>query len=563
MNAQRTPSDSLHQDAALPQTSTGHQPHDLKSLPIGISSLAKLRAYDFVYVDKTQLALKLICRPGAFFLSRPRRFGKSLFVDTLKEIFEGNRALFEGLHIHDRWDWRCTYPVIKIDFAGGVLQSRAELDQKIRGALLKTAKSLGVDCELPDIQGQFGELIAATHQRHGRRAVVLVDEYDKPILDNIDRPEVAAAMREGLKNLYSVLKEQDAHLHFVFMTGVTKFSKVSLFSGMNQLNDITLDAAYSSICGYTENDLQQAFGAHLAGVDLAEVRRWYNGYNWTGPDTVYNPFDILLFLDKGGRFQDYWFETGNPSFLLKLFQRRRYFLPSLEQVDVREAILQSFDVEQIDPVTLLFQSGYLTIKETFTDLGQMMFRLGVPNTEVKVALNNRLINAYTALEHCATDLQRAIHHQLLAADLEGLVATVKRLFAAIAWRNFTHNDLAEAEGYYASVLYAFFSALDARVTPEDISNHGQVDLTVRLGAQIYLIEIKVLRRGSVAGGDVAGGGDAAPSTPSRPNPALAQIRARNYAAKYRGEPGVSVHELGLVFCPRLRSLIQADWARAG
>jgi hypothetical protein len=145
-----------------------------------------------------------------------------------------------------------------------------------------------------------------------------MDEYDKPILDNIDQPEVAAAMREGLKNLYSVLKGQDAHLQFVFMTGVTKLSKVSFFCGMNQFNDITLDTAFSSICGYTKNDLQQAFGAHLAGVDLAEVRRWYNGYNWTGPDTVYNPFDILLFVDKGGRFYNDWFETGNPSFLLQL-----------------------------------------------------------------------------------------------------------------------------------------------------------------------------------------------------------------------------------------------------
>jgi hypothetical protein len=543
-------------------------PQRLAGLPLGIQSLGLLREGGFVYVDKTDFAHRLVRSAGRYFLSRPRRFGKSLFVDTLKEIFEGNEALFEGLYIHDRWNWRCTYPVIKIDFADGLLHSRQAMDLRILDLLHTNAERLEVSCEAQDLAGRFGALIRNARAKHGQRAVVLVDEYDKPILDNIDQPEVAAAMREGLKNFYSVLKGQDAHLQFVFMTGVTKFSKVSLFSGMNQLNDITLDAAYSSICGYTENDLQQAFGAHLAGVDLAEVRRWYNGYNWTGLDTVYNPFDILLFIDKGGRFKNYWFETGNPSFLLKLFQSRRYFLPSLEQVDVREVILESFDVERIDPVTLLFQSGYLTIKNTFTDLGQLMFRLGVPNTEVKVALNDRFINAYTALDHSATDLQRAIRNQLLAADLQGLVATVKRLFAAIPWRNFSHNDLADAEGYYASVLYAFFSALDARVIPEDISNHGQVDLTVRLGAQLYLIEIKVLRRSRNAGkpgaGDHAasardeGDGDA---RPSRTNPALAQLRARNYAAKYRGESGVAVHELGLVFCPRLRNLIQANWAK--
>ncbi|PNK11877.1 ATP-binding protein, partial [Cylindrospermopsis raciborskii] len=234
-----------------------------KNLPLGINTLDKLRGSNCVYVDKTQLAFQLIKQPGAFFLSRPRRFGKSLFVDTLKEIFEGNQKLFEGLYIHDQWDWSRKFPVIKIDFAGGVLKNRQELDQKINGIFLKTAQSLGVDYELEDIQGRFGEIIAGACQRFGERTVVLVDEYDKPILDNIDNPPIAAEMREGLKNLYSVLKEQDANIQFIFMTGVTKFSKVSLFSGLNQLTDITISRDFSTICGYTQEDLEQTFAQHL------------------------------------------------------------------------------------------------------------------------------------------------------------------------------------------------------------------------------------------------------------------------------------------------------------
>ncbi|NLQ05642.1 ATP-binding protein, partial [Cylindrospermopsis raciborskii] len=423
-----------------------------KNLPLGINTLDKLRGSNCIYVDKTRLAFQLIKQPGAFFLSRPRRFGKSLFIDTLKEIFEGNQKLFEGLYIYDQWDWSRKFPVIKIDFAGGVLKNRQELDQKINGILLKTAQSLGVDYELKDIQGRFGEIIAGAYQRFGERAVVLVDEYDKPILDNIDNPPIAAEMREGLKNLYSVLKEQDANIQFIFMTGVTKFSKVSLFSGLNQLTDITIDTRYSSICGYTETDLTQSFGEHLAGADREAVRSWYNGYNWTGSESVYNPYDILMFIDKGKIFHNYWFETGNPTFLVKLFQANRYFLPNLEHLEVTEEILESFEVERINPVTLLFQSGYLTIDHTFIRRHRSMFALKIPNMEVRLTLNDHFINAYTEIVNEKSAIQDRLYEYMCNGDLESTVKAVKRLFAGIPWRNFTNNDLANFEGYYASVL---------------------------------------------------------------------------------------------------------------
>ncbi len=512
----------------------------LENLPLGINTLRVLREHNCVYVDKTQMAYQLIRIPGRFFLSRPRRFGKSLFVDTLKEIFEGNQRLFTGLYIHDKWDWSQICPVIKIDFAGGVLRSREELDEKIRDLLTVNGNRLGVASNNQSISGMFAEIISQAAERYGRRVVVLVDEYDKPILDNIDRPGVAAELREGLKNLYSVLKEQDANLQFVFMTGVTKFSKVSLFSGINQLKDITISEAYSSICGYSETDLRESFGAHLVGVDLEAVRRWYNGYNWTGSERVYNPYDILLFISEGGRFRNYWFETGNPSFLVKLFQTNRYFLPKLEDLEVTEEILEAFDIERINPVTLLFQAGYLTIERTFTRRERYMFALKIPNLEVRLALNDQFISAYAGMVNERIEFQDTLYDCLQRGEVEALVRALKRLFAGIPWRNFTNNDLADFEGYYASVIYAFLSSLDAHVIPEDISNYGQADMTVMLGAQIYVMEIKVVDGEQIEG-----------------NPALEQIVARNYAAKYPGEPGRVVHELGLVFSRATRNLIQA------
>jgi hypothetical protein len=398
-----------------------------------------------------------------------------------------------------------------------------------------------VSYESTDIPGKLGTLIRKAMAKYGERAVVLVDEYDKPILDNIENPSIAAEMREGLKNLYSVLKQQDASIQFIFMTGVTKFSKVSLFSGLNQLTDITISRDFSTICGYTQEDLEQTFAQHLQGVDWDKLRLWYNGYSWRG-DSVYNPYDILLFIREGMEYGNYWFETGNPTFLIKLFQTNRYFLPNLEHLEVTEEILKSFEIERINPVTLLFQSGYLTIESTFTAMERYMFRLKIPNQEVKVALGDQLVNAYTDFVEDKLGIQRPLYEYLFQGNVNGFLDTVRRLFASIPWRNFTNNHLADFEGYYASVLYAFLSSLNARIIPEDITNYGQADITAILGDHIYVMEIKVVDGEKV-----------------KENLALKQIRKCNYAQKYRGELGKTVHEVGLIFSRSKRNLIQADW----
>ena len=523
----------------------------LKKLPIGINTLSSMLENDMVYVDKTPLIWQMVQQPARFFLSRPRRFGKSLLVDTLKELFEGNQGLFEGLFIHDKWNWAKSYPVIKIDFASGTLQNRQQLDERIDNILQENQQRLGIKCraEPMDIPGLLTDLILKARERYGQKVVVLVDEYDKPILDNIDYPERAAEVREGLKNLYSVLKGQDAQLQFIFMTGVTKFSKVSLFSGLNQLKDITLSAAYATICGYTQNDLETTFADHLAGVDWGQLKAWYNGYQFLG-EAVYNPYDILLFISENQAYRNYWFETGNPSFLIKLFQQKAYFLPDLEQLEVSEEILDSFDIETIDPVTLLFQAGYLTIEKAYAGFSdQFMFQLKVPNREVRQALNSHFINGYTqTLASEKLKIQHQLFDSLNQGDLPQLQNVLQRLFASIPWRNFTNSDLPNSEGYYASVLYAFFASLNATIIPEDTTNRGQVDMTIMLGEFIYVMEIKLDKSQ-----------DYQLQTPS---PALQQIQDKGYAQKYLNQ-GKALFEVGLVFNQSQRNLVQLDFKEHG
>ena len=263
-------------------------------LPIGIQTFAKIRELDAYYVDKTDIALSLARQSGYFFLSRPRRFGKSLFVDTLKELFEGNEALFRGLAVHEQWDWNKRFPVIHISFNDGGLKSMAQLERRIGNILQENFERLGLACpDLSNTMGSFRKLILSARAKFGERVVVLVDEYDKPILDNLLDNDAALAMRDGLRALYSVIKGADADIRFAFLTGVSKFSKVSLFSGLNNLRDISMTPAYSAICGYTDTDLDSVFAPELAGLDRDQIRHWYNGYSWLG-QSVYNPFDVLL-----------------------------------------------------------------------------------------------------------------------------------------------------------------------------------------------------------------------------------------------------------------------------
>ncbi|MGC8650718.1 MAG: AAA family ATPase, partial [Hydrogenobaculum sp.] len=305
----------------------------MKHLPIGIQTFEKIRNGNYYYVDKTMFVKKLE-EGGYYFLSRPRRFGKSLFLDTLKEAFSGNKELFKGLYLYENWDWGKRYPVIRLDLSQAYPDTVENLKESINSFLEDIAKKYQIELSKKLIPLKFQELIQKLCEKYNEKVVVLIDEYDKPILDVIEDVEKAKQNREILKKFFEILKPSDPYLKLVFLTGVSRFSKVSIFSGLNQLNDITIDRNFSTICGYTQSELESVFYDRIKDFDKEKVKEWYNGYSWLG-ESVYNPFDILLLFDKK-MFKPYWFETGTPTFLIKMFMKNRYYVPELENLEVGE-----------------------------------------------------------------------------------------------------------------------------------------------------------------------------------------------------------------------------------
>jgi hypothetical protein len=454
-------------------------------------------------------------------------------VDTLDALFSGEEKLFQGLAIHENWDWTRRYPVIRISFGDGVLASRAELDGKIHEILTDNENRLGVKSPHQSISGRFSGLIHATRAQFGVQVVVLVDEYDKPILDNLTRPQIATEMRDGLRNLYSVIKGADADVRFAFLTGVSKFSKVSLFSGLNNLRDITISREYSAICGYTEQDLDEVFAPELDGLEREQIRHWYNGYNWTG-EAVYNPFDVLLLLQER-QFRPWWFETATPTFLVNLLTERQAWLPNLGQLETDAALLSAFDVDYISTEALLFQSGYLTIDEEELISGNYFYRLRYPNIEVCQSLNAVLLDAWTANQSVVVQQRKSLYRLLQKNDFEQIQTLIASFFDSIPTDWYRNNPIARYEGYYASVFYAYFASLGLDIVPEDSSTAGRLDMALRFNQQVYLFEFKVI--------------ELAPE-----GRALAQIKQRGYADKYRGQ-GQPIHLIGVEFSREQRSVV--------
>ena len=505
-----------------------------RKLPIGIQTFRRIREDDCYYVDKTAYVQRLLDEGTHYFLSRPRRFGKSLFLDTCKELFEGSEALFEGLAVHDRWDWSVRHPVVRLSFGAGHFKLpddlRAELNDRLE--VLETAA--GITARHESAPARLAHVIRTLHERTGRRVAVLVDEYDKPILDALDVPEVARANRDYLRGLYAVIKDCDAHVRFSFITGVSKFSKVSLFSGLNNLTDITLDPHYSAICGYTDADLDTVFASELSGLDRDAIREWYNGYHWLGEDRVYNPFDILL-LFRNRKFGAWWFETGTPAFLVETLFRRRVTSVALGEMVGTDALLSSFDVDDIATEALLFQTGYLTILDEEDLGGKALYRLGYPNREVRQSLNETLLEYLVRGGSRQTEHRIRLYRLLKANDFAGMRALFEAFFASIPYEWYTNNDIARYEGYYASVFYSYFAALGLDITVEDSTSHGRLDMAVRFGGNVYLFELKVV--------EMAGEGAA-----------MAQLKERRYADKYRGT-GEPIHLVAVEFSRDARNVV--------
>ncbi len=363
----------------------------MNKLPVSIQTFSELIEEGYLYVDKTRDIFNLIDAAGKnFFLSRPRRFGKSLLVSILKEIFSGNRELFKGLWIYDKLDWTA-YPVIHIDFSGLRYSNKEELEETLDFLVESNARKFGIQLRSKGYDKKCKELITVLSKK--KKVVFLVDEYDKPIIDYVDRKIVATMNQEILRSFYAILKGSDEHIKFVFFTGVSKFSRVSVFSGLNNLIDITMDPRFATILGYTEAELRHYFSGRLATLSEAtgasedrlwqDIKKWYNGYSWDGETFVYNPLSILEVFSRNS-FGNYWFETATPTFLMKLIKEYQAPLPVLENYEADDSIFESFDIQRVNPVSLFFQAGYLTLKKVEKiSLTRSMYYLSYPNIEVK------------------------------------------------------------------------------------------------------------------------------------------------------------------------------------
>ncbi len=502
-----------------------------KKLPLGLSTLANLISGGHYYVDKTALALQLIEQGSYYFLSRPSRFGKSLFLDTLKEIFEGNQALFTGLHIHDHWDWTRRHPVLRISFAGGV-GNVAGLHGRIHRQLEEYERKFDLPARYPHHNSRFADLISRLHQQTGQRVVVLVDDYDKPVRSTLEDSALAAAMCDVLLNIYAVLKGSDAHLRFVFLTGVVKFARGNLFSGLNNLDDITLDPAYSAICGYTDAEVNTIFAPELPGLDREQMRHWYGGNNWGG-ESVYNPADLLLLFSKR-RFQPWWHEVGTSTALTRLMAKDGFFTPELANLRTGRESIGTFDIDQIPPEALLFQMGYLTIQHCEQSLGgRWRYTLGYPNRDRAVGLNASLLTVYTGDfgKTCQNSLW--LEKLLLANDVDGLRDLFQSFFASIP-----SIPITQCEGYYASVFYSYFAALGFEVRVEDATNQGRIAMAVKLPERIFLFEFKVVELVPI---ETSGH-------------ALQQLKEKAYADKYRAA-GLPIVLVGVEFSRETRNVV--------
>ncbi len=506
-------------------------------LPIGIQSFRRIREQGCYYVDKTSHIKRLVDMGDYYFLSRPRRFGKSLFLDTIQELFAGNELLFQGLDIYDKWDWSVSHPVVRLSF-DGKYDSPDDIDGDIVDQLEMAERQAGLESTKSSAPAprRLRMLLNRLHHATGQQVVVLVDEYDKPILDVIDRPEISTANRDYLRGFYGTIKGSARDVRFVFVTGVSMFSRVSLFSGLNNLRNISLDPKYATICGYTDRDLDTVFTPELPGLDRDQIRKWYNGYHWLGDEKLYNPFDLLLLFETRN-FEPHWFETGSPTFLFRMMMDREVSPMELEHRSTDARQLSRFDVGDISIDALLFQTGYLTISDEERRGPRTLYMLDYPNFEVRQSLNDGLLRYITGPESGVTDQSDELGRLLAINDFDGFTDRLKGFFAGIPYQWQTGNGPARYEVWYAGMLYACFRTIGLDLRVEDSSSRGRADMVVFHGGQVFVFKMA----------DGEGDNDSVALK------AIEQMRDRGYADKYR-DRGEVIHLVGISFSSEDRNL---------
>ena len=461
----------------------------MKKLPVGRQEFANLIEDNCIYVDKTELIFKLI-QQKYYFLSRPRRFGKSLLVNTLKEIFLGNQHLFEGLWIYDKINWE-PHPVIKISFSN-ISYQKLGLDKAISNELVRIADQHSLSFTFDDVPSMFRELI--TKMAENGQVVILIDEYDKPIIDYLTDLEQAEKNRDILKSFYSIIKDADRYIRFFFVTGVSKFSKVSMFSDLNNLDDITLDKNFSTIAGWTQQELEFYFPDHIKNIEKQYsdihpkpkelIKEWYDGYSWDGTNFVYNPVSLLN-LFKKEVFGNYWFSTGTPTFLLKLIRKENYTVFDIENRRIDGDLLDKYEIKNINVLALLFQTGYLSIKKLNRINNSMV--LDYPNKEVAKSLSSHILSEFTTGKVEKTDLLiNTIEDALSGNQIDKVIFAINSLFKSIPY-----TLIENKENYFHSIFYMVVRMLGFRMSAEILTIDGRIDAILSTDTHHYVIEFKI------------------------------------------------------------------------
>jgi len=467
-----------------------------KRLPIWEQSFKSIRENkNNLYIDKTKEILNIIENAGKYlFFSRPRRFGKSLLISTIKALYEWRKEDFYNTYAEKNWNFEKTNPIVHISFWSGTVVDKEYLQNKLEDIIYNNQLDNDLeDLKSKNIAWKFYELIKKLYLKTWKKVVVLIDEYDKAILDNINKTEIAVEVREELKWFYATLKDADEFLEFVFITWVSKFSKVSLFSGLNNLKDLSLNPIAWELVWFTEQEITDNLWDYLDWVDREKMKLWYNWFNFLWKNKVYNPYDVLLFLDSK-EYKGHWFETATPSFLIKLLKEfdNFYYIPDLQNTSSGEKLLWSFDIENINIETLLFQTWYLTIKNKIEDDFWITYNLSIPNKEIRKSLNDYIITDYLWVYRNTEFLKRArpIYDSLVSWNIEDFIKYLKVLFANISYSN-SLEKIAQYEWYYSSVVFSLFYAMWLDIIQEDITNHWRIDLTIKLKNKIFIIEFKV------------------------------------------------------------------------
>ena len=455
----------------------------IQKYPVGIQDFGEIRTNGYVYVDKTEFAYNLVEQGKFYFLSRPRRFGKSLFISTLECLFLAKKELFNGLYIEDKWNWEQTNPIIRISFSN-IGHKEKGLYRAIDEQLDKIAESYDIVFRENVISGKFRELIEKLSATRGK-VVVLIDEYDKPIIDYLgDQTEKAIENRDIMKAFYSILKDADPYLKLVFITGVSKFSRVSIFSDLNNLQDITTNEFFSGCCGITQDELEIYFEKELQVSDKQRIKEWYNGYSWDLEVSVYNPFSLLNFFIQGYKFRNFWFETGTPTFLIKL--AKQFHLYDFENKETTLTHLSSYDIERLELIPLMFQTGYLTFK-SYDEDGDV-YTLKFPNKEVKKSYLAILLDA--VLEYPTEQgivLVNEMRKALLIGDINKLESILNTIFKSLPYELWQREN----EHFYHAIIHLTFTLLGVYVQSEVQTSDGRMDALIQMKDYIYCIEFKL------------------------------------------------------------------------